>query len=165
MHRSLAFALVASISTFVLTATCLTVSVPAAAGAETVSFEAQVHGGPQDLRSCTARLCGDAELAGFGDATFTRVRTTSRQTSKSCEDHTAVDTFRLPDGSSLVLTVNGTGCAQGKQAPNLSGAAQIHGSWTVQEATGVFAGLTGAGTMSLRFHGERFSARYTGTLE
>lgn len=164
MRRSLAFAFVASISTFVLASMSVMVSFPAAASADVASFEAEVHGGPQDLHGCTARLCGDAVLAGFGEAAFTRVRTTSHPTSKSCEDHTAVDTFRLPDGSTLVLTVEGTGCAQGKGAPNLSGAALIHGSWTVQEATGAFAGFTGAGTMSLRFHGERFSAQYAGTL-
>ena len=161
MRRCLVFAFMAAI----LTASIATpTTFVAAASAEVVSFEADVRGGPQDLHSCTARLCGDAAIAGFGEATFTRVRTTSRQTSKSCEDHTAVDTFRLPDGSSLVLTVEGTGCAQGKGAPNVSGAARIDGNWIVQEATGVFAGLNGAGTMSLRFRGERFSAQYTGTL-
>jgi hypothetical protein len=149
---------------FVVVATCWVLLFPAAATAQDTSFEADVHGGPQDLHSCTARLCGDAALAGFGEAAFTRVRTASRQTSKSCEAHTAVDTFTLPDDSALVLTVEGTGCAQGRGAPNVSGAAQIHGSWTVRETTGIFAGFIGAGTMSLRFHGERFTAQYAGTL-
>ena len=149
---------------FARIAVCWMLAFPAAATADTASFEADVQGGPQELHSCTVRLCGKAALAGFGEASFTRVRTSSRPTSKSCEDHTAIDTFTLADDSRLVLTVEGTGCAQGRGAPNISGAAQIHGSWTVRETTGVFAGRVGAGTMSLRFHGERFTAQYAGTL-
>ena len=128
------------------------------------NFHADVEGGPRNLKRCEVFLCGDAAVEDYGDAKYTRARTSSSPTSKSCTDYTAVDTFTRADGSTLTLDVAGTACAQGKNAPNVTGAASVNGDWTVREASGKFAGLSGEGTTSLEFYGNNFTASYTGTV-
>ena len=143
----------------------LALAIPATGQGDVSNFQAHVDGGPHDLKNCQVFLCGDATIAGYGDAEYGRTRTSATPISKPCIDYTAVNTFTLSAGSTLTLDEAGTACAQGKNAPNVTGAANITGTWTVREATGVFAGLTGEGTMSLRFHGENFTASYIGTVQ
>ena len=163
MTHSRTFA--AILSRWIAASAVLALALPASGQADDRSFQAEAHGSPSDQKTCEVFLCGDATIVGYGDAEYRRTRTSATPISRPCINYTAVDTFTLSDGSMLTLDETGTACARGKNAPNVSGAADITGAWTVREGTGVFTGLTGEGTMSLRYRGGNFKAAYVGTIQ
>jgi hypothetical protein len=151
----------------------LSLVVPAAASAQTtVPFQASVNAINQKPMSCPQGICGSANIAGYGAATWTADVTSVTSVSSECLSYTATTTFTLAsDGSKLVLDENGLGCGPGNSlntpTPKAFGVPlDINGSWTVDTAdsTGQFNGLTGNGTDTLSQNGARHNGTYSGTL-
>jgi hypothetical protein len=160
---------------WIVAAMLVTSSVLASAGlasARTTTFDASVKNHIQRAVGCPdgAYLCGKATIAGFGSAEWRWFLVSFEQASESCGDYTATVTFTLADGSRLTLDEAGRDCSPGNSFSSYPlhsyGQPQTaNGNWVVQQGTGVFAGLTGSGTNTLRITGAHLTATYTGVLE
>lgn len=112
--------------------------------------------------------CGTV-VTGYGPAAWAFTVTSDMQTSSACGVYQAAVTFVLGDGSTLVLDESGTVCGPGNSlsAPrslkSYGNPFTIIGSWTVQNASGQFQSLTGAGTDTLKTAGAQISGTYTPT--
>jgi len=156
---------------FAMSALVVLVASAGRASAQTTAFDASIEN--QILRpvGCPdgAYLCGDADIAGFGSARFRWYLVSFEPTSETCGNYVATVTLALGDGSTLTLDEAGTDCSPGNSFSSYPrhsyGQPQsADGNWVVQGGTGVFAGLTGSGTNTLRITGARLTAKYTGTL-
>jgi hypothetical protein len=129
-------------------------------------------------RGCSngATLCGTANIAGHGTASWNWFLTGVTPIQTSCgTTYTATEDFTLAsDGSTLALNESGYICAPGKDAIGFFAEGPMalghpnypHGTWTVDTAdsTGQFAGLGGSGTDDLQSAGGQVSGSYIGTL-
>jgi hypothetical protein len=123
-----------------------------------------------------AFVCGTANLAGYGVASWNFFETGLTPVPTSCgSSYTATVDFTLASDptSTLMLDESGNICAPGLDARSLfaeGSAAYGHpatvvGSWTVDRAsTGQFLGLTGSGTDLLSTAGAHWAGSYSGTL-
>lgn len=138
--------------------------------ATTASFHATVKG-PMTLPvGCATGVtaCGNAKIAGIGDARFEYAITSFQPLGGSCGAYTATATFTLTDGSELVLDESGTVCGPGKSffpqpAPHGSYGNPVNGegTWTVGSASGLFSEVTGGGTNTFHQAGAALTASYT----
>jgi hypothetical protein len=140
------------------------------ASAQTTDFKAEVKGHQTRSKGCPdgATFCADAIIQGFGPAQYRFFVSSFEPTSESCADVTGTVTFTLLDGSRLTLDESSEPCGTGQtffKGDGYGNPAYQNGSWTVQSATGQFAGMTGSGTSSAHLAGAHFSATYIGTLE
>jgi len=132
------------------------------------AFQAAVSGHTPKPMPCPNGefFCGTANT-NLGAAAWTFTLTSL--TISTCDSYTATVTFKLADGSTLVLGENGTACGPGKSnLSNASGNSYGHpgdadATWKVQSADGQFSGTTGTGTDALQFAGAAVSGSYTGT--
>jgi hypothetical protein len=125
-----------------------------------------------------AAICGTANLAGYGAASWDFYFTGFMPGPTACGDtYSAEDFFTLSDGSTLALAESGNICYPGKDgagffsAPfgtSYGGPINFNGTWTVDTGnfppTGQFAGLSGSGTDVIRGAGAHALGSYTGTL-
>lgn len=126
-----------------------------------------------------AYLCGTANIAGYGAATWNFYTTNSTSVVSPCgSSYTATTDFTLVSdpNSTLVLDEGGSLCGLGHDGAAYRGyfnegskaygfPFEIVGSWTVDPAsTGQFAGLTGSGTDLVHVAGAHAASSYSGTL-
>jgi hypothetical protein len=161
-----------------------------AAASAQVAFQATVKGvnnplgnlGPcvQTIPSTyvtTHVFCGSTSIAGYGPVTWTLNATSVTPVSSACFDYTGITTFQLLSGDgTLVVDESAQACAPGSSgsAPSqdyFRAPLFANASWTVDPATtgplastGVFAGVSGAGTDTLQSGGPQLTGTYTGTL-
>jgi hypothetical protein len=136
--------------------------VPASA-ASTQEFKAALH----DNLACPVGidLCGKGQLIGFGQVTTTLTFTGFGPGPGNCAAVTGERVLTLSrDGSTLRLSLQGILCPQGStgNAPGFGS-----GTFTVVEGTGLFAGATGSGLISVQATGVPLpsdTARYDGTI-
>lgn len=136
------------------------------------SFNAEVKGKVTRPDGCPdgASGCGKATIDGFGSAEYLFFITGFTPISDSCGQYTAVVTFTLSDDSVLTLAESGTVCGPGNSFFSTIGSSWGNpidgsGSWTVQDGTGQFDGMTGSGTDEFEQAGSNLKAIYTGVLE
>jgi hypothetical protein len=162
--------------------------------ASATTFQATVRGiNPKPSPPCaatittprptpTAVFCGSASIAGYGPAVWTDNVIAVGPTISGCFNYAAITTFQLLRRHSTLILDEGALDNEGNPtdaaqacAPGNSSSAPSHDwsvplyannvSWTVDSAsTGVFAGLTGAGTAALQTAGAQFMGTYSGTL-
>lgn len=126
-----------------------------------------------------ANLCGTANIAGYGAATWNFYTTNDTAVVSPCgSSYTATTDFTLVSdpNSMLVVDESGSLCGLGhdgaayrgyfNQGPQANGFPfEIVGKWTVDPAsTGQFAGLTGSGTDQVHVAGAHADGSYSGTL-
>jgi hypothetical protein len=126
-----------------------------------------------------AYICGQANLAGYGDATWNMFITGYGPEYSGCGSTYAATTFLTlssDPASTLVLDETGNLCGLGHdgaayrayfvQGPQAFGHPfTIVGTWTIDAAsTGQFAGLTGSGTDRINLAGAHVGGSYTGAL-
>jgi len=123
-----------------------------------------------------AFVCGTADLAGYGPASWNFFVTGSTAVQTSCgSSYTATIDFTLASdpNSTLVLDESGSLCFPGldgrsffAEGPNSYGHPfTVVGSWTVDPtSTGQFVGLSGSGTDLLNSAGAHWDGSYSGTL-
>lgn len=134
---------------------------------------------PQGPCTNGAYLCGTANLAGYGSASWNLFPTSVGADYSPCgSTYTATTVFTLSSdpGSTLVLDEIGNLCGLGHdgaayrayfvQGPQAFGHPfAFVGNWTVDPAsTGQFAGLTGSGIDRIDVAGAHLGGSYTGTL-
>jgi hypothetical protein len=119
----------------------------------------------------TDQICGTANIAGHGAASWTLSFTGQTFNQTACPiTYTANTDFTLAsDGSTLALTESGNLCFPGESAGkgfphSYGGPISFIGTWTVSTATGQFAWLGGSGTDAIHAAGAHVSGTYTGTL-
>jgi hypothetical protein len=149
-----------------------------ARGATTV-FGAAVAGhlSPGDRCADAADLCAPARVASFGIAHWSLTLLSIAPPTRSCGQLTAIadflaaTRFTLADGSTLTLSETGTVCAPGKSAFT-PGSLRSYGNprswsagWTVEAATGRFAGVVGTGTETGQNAGAELRLVYEGSLD
>jgi hypothetical protein len=161
-----------------------------AASAQT-AFQATGNDSPRNEKTCVQTIpaiyvtanvvCSKTDIAGYGPAFWTdNILTVVPGDTPACVAYTSVTTFQLPGGDTLVLDegLPGTACSPGNSWNNPRNdpfgtpwpAGGINANWTVDTTgvyganTGVFAGGTGAGTMTGQYAGPEVKATYTGTL-
>jgi hypothetical protein len=162
-HGTACFALLVSFAVSLLLAR------PAAA--QTTDFSADIKGQQQLPFGCPdgADLCGDAIIEGFGAAQYRFILDSIQLTGEPCREYTATARFTLDaDDSTLTLAEAGVACGIGKtffKGNGYGNPRRASGSWEVQDATGQFAGMTGAGGLTRHFAGAHLSSTYTGALE
>lgn len=159
----------------------VTVSSESVVAQATVLLAAQVKGNTPMPEPCPggAFICSGATIAGFGNAEYLFFVTSLQAVAEACIQpsgpstagaYTATTWFILDDGSTLMLDEVGMVCGPGASlvAPggqhSFGNPVDGGGSWEVQDATGQFAGLTGAGTDAFHSVGAHFTAAYIGTL-
>jgi hypothetical protein len=126
-----------------------------------------------------AYICGTADIAGYGAASWNMYITGSAITPTPCDStYTATTYFTLAGepGSTLVVDESGNLCGLGHDGaayrgylnggPNSYGHPfAIVGNWTVDRgSSGQFSGLAGSGTDLLKLAGAHIAGTYTGTL-
>jgi uncharacterized low-complexity protein len=134
----------------------------------------QKPNGPCPNAASGEYICGTADLAGYGAASWDFVVTSTTAVLTQCgSTYTATTSFTLASdpSSTLVVDESGNACA-----PGLDGNGywknngyghpfSFVGSWTVDPAsTGQFAGLSGAGTDLINVAGAHLHGSYTGAL-
>ena len=120
---------------------------------------------------CTHAICGTANVAGYGPATWTfdvSYLSNYGDPTPQCATYTASGEFVLNNGDgTLAYDESGTVCAPGSSviAPRRGifnpPWTVITGSWTVDGGTGAFAGATGGGTDSAKITGPEAGGTYT----
>ena len=160
----------------------LTLALTGAASAQTpvqatVSSTQTLPGGPC---SNGAFICGTADLAGYGAASWNMYVTNAIGVPTPCgSSYTATTQFTLASdpASTLVLDEAGSLCGLGHGGAAYRGYFSepsqayghpfaIVGSWSVDPAsTGQFRGLAGSGTDLINIAGADFAGSYTGTLD
>jgi hypothetical protein len=154
-------------------AVALSLASAGAASAQT-GFQATVNGNNPLPKPCGHFACGTAST-NYGPATWTFDVGQPTPYSNACVRYPATSTFMLADGSSLVLSEDGTAsiaCAPGNSivAPSTSFGHPTYGNgnWTVTTATGQFSALAetaghpaATGTDALHFAGASGSGTYT----
>lgn len=145
------------------------------ASAATVAFNADVQAsfGIRNSITCPPDLdCGRARIDGFGNATRTLAITgftpgvPSGCNSVSALEHMVLDR----DGSTLDLALDAALCSPGGSENAPSGPRsqgdpfKATGTYAVIGGTGVFAGATGAGTLTSVGAGDGIVIHYSGTL-
>jgi hypothetical protein len=153
--------------------------VPATASAQTtVPFQGSVYEkteGKQNTVTCPIQqyYCGSAYVVGYGPAFWQFNSATPVPTSSDCAKYVGTSTVKLNDGTGvLVLDETEIACQPGTSGttPNFWTDAFGHplysnGNWTVDPASsGVFAGMTGSGTDTLRSDGAILKAAWSGTV-
>ena len=134
----------------------------AATAATTQDFDAQLH----DNLVCPAGfdLCGKGVLQGYGTVTTTLRFTGFGPGPGNCAGLTAERVITLDsDGSTLDLALDGVLCP--KVSPN--GHPSGSGTFTITGGTGIFAGATGSGLLSVQSTGVPVpsdTAHYHGTV-
>jgi hypothetical protein len=113
--------------------------------------------------------CGDAVITGYGSGIYGYTFISFERTGPACGFYTATVSFRLEDTSTLTLQESGTVCGPGKSffatpGSSYGNPAYGEGTWSVTDASGQFAGLTGEGTNTFHIAGAALSAVYTGAL-
>ena len=140
-----------------------------------VTFTGTLPAGPC---SNQAYICGTANIAGYGAATWNFYTTSSTVVVSPCgSTYTATTYFTLVSdpGSTLVVDESGSLCGLGHDGAAYRGYFNegskafghpfaIAGSWHVDSASGQFAGLTGSGTDLVHIAGAHAAGSYTGTL-
>lgn len=126
-----------------------------------------------------AYLCGTANIAGYGAATWNLYVTSFTSVFSPCgSTYTATTDFTLASdpGSTLVLDEGGSLCGLGHDGAAYRGyfnegskafghPFDIVGSWAVDPAsTGQFLGLAGSGTDLVHIAGAHAAGSYSGTL-
>jgi hypothetical protein len=126
-----------------------------------------------------AYICGTANIAGYGAATWNFYVTGNTNVVSPCgSTYTATTDFTLVSdpSSTLVLDESGSLCGLGHDGAAYRGYFNngskayghpfaIVGSWTVDLAsTGQFGGLAGSGTDRVNVAGAHFAGSYSGTL-
>jgi hypothetical protein len=126
-----------------------------------------------------AYICGTADIAGYGAASWNMYITGSAITPTPCDStYTATTYFTLAGepGSTLVVDESGNLCGLGHDGaayrgylnggPNSYGHPfAIVGNWTVdRDSSGQFSGLAGSGTDLLKLAGAHIAGTYTGML-
>jgi hypothetical protein len=125
-----------------------------------------------------AYLCGTANIAGYGAATWDFYTTSSTGVYSRCgSTYTATTYFTLVSdpGSTLVVDESGSLCGLGHDGSAYRGyfnegskafghPFEIVGSWAIDSASGQFAGLTGSGTDQVHVAGAHAAGSYTSTL-
>lgn len=152
------------------------------ASAQTTSFQASVTGTltrPSGGCSNGAYVCGTAEIAGYGDATWSVYVTGNTDVVSPCgSTYQAQTDFTLASdsGSTLVLDESGDLCGLGHDGAAYRGyfaggssdfghPFAVVGNWTVDtSSTGVFAGLNGSGTDLMNIAGAHTAGSYSGTF-
>ena len=155
---------------------------PAAAASAQSPFQATVSstqtlpGGPC---SNGAYICGTADLAGYGAATWNMYITNAVAVPTACgSSYTATTRFTLASdpASTLVLDEAGSVCGLGNDGAAYRGyfneASQAYGhpfaivgTWAADAAsTGQFFGFAGSGTDLVKIAGAHFGGSYAGTL-
>jgi hypothetical protein len=141
-----------------------------------VSFTGTLPAGPC---SNGAYICGKANIAGYGAASWNMFVTSSTAVPTPCgSTYTATTYFTLVSdaGSTLVVDESGPLCGLGHDGAAILGyfkegskafghPFKIVGSWTVDTAsTGQFGGPTGSGTDLVNVAGAHAGGSYSGTL-
>jgi hypothetical protein len=126
-----------------------------------------------------AFFCGEANIAGYGAASWNFYVTSSTSVVSPCgSTYTATTDFTLvgDPGSTLVVDEGGPLCGLGHDGAAINGyfkegskafghPFKIVGSWTVDPAsTGQFGGLTGSGTDLVNVAGAHAGGSYSGAL-
>jgi hypothetical protein len=126
-----------------------------------------------------AFICGTADIAGYGAASWNFFTTSSTSVDSPCgSTYTATTEFTLVSdpGSTLVVDESGSLCGLGHDGAAYRGyfnqgskaygfPFEIVGSWTVDPAsTGQFFGLAGSGTDLVHVAGAHSAGSYSGTL-
>jgi hypothetical protein len=157
----------------------LSLAFTGAASAQT-PFEATVKATqtlPAGPCSNGAFVCGTANLAGYGVASWNFYVTSVTVVPSSCgSSYTATTEFTLASdpSSTLVLDESGSLCAPGNDGAGFfkeSSTAYGHpftivGSWTVDPtSTGQFFGLAGSGSDLVNLAGANVAGSYSGTLD
>lgn len=143
----------------------------AAEPAEAISFAAALDGRSPLPRPCPdgAYLCTEAAIEGIGQAEYRLFRVAGEPSADGCVLATVVTIFTVADGSRLSLAEERTVCGPGQSLAaggeyEYGNPTRVAGTWTVQNATGQFAGFTGDGTSTAVLAGARFTGSYVGTL-
>jgi hypothetical protein len=149
--------------------------VVATASAATTSFSVTFKEsfGRSVPNPCTAFLCGEGVVAGFGRATSTLEITgfANFDPESACGDATLLRTITFASGT-LTLSESGTVCFPGRSffTPGASSGhsygnpARISTTWTVTGGTGAFAGASGTGTDESKNAGDAGHSTLAGTL-
>jgi hypothetical protein len=159
----------------------LTLALTGAASAQT-PFQATVSSTqtlPAGPCSNGAYICGTADLAGYGAASWNMYVTNAIAVPTACgSSYTATTQFTLASdpSSTLVLDEAGSLCGLGHDGAAYRGYFNepsqayghpfaIVGSWSVDAAsTGRFFGLAGSGTDLVKIAGAQFAGSYPGTI-
>ena len=166
-------------SVILASALCVAVALaPTAAASAQTPVQATVSATQLLPVPCTngAFVCGTANLAGYGAASWNWFLTGFTPVPTSCgTSYTATVDFTLASdpSSTLVLDESGNVCAPGLDA--MSGFAEgskayghpemLMGNWTVDPtSTGAFSKLAGSGTDLLNTAGAHWAGSYSGTL-
>jgi hypothetical protein len=133
-----------------------------ASAASTRDFDAQLH----DNLACSTGfdLCGKGLVQGFGTVTTALRFTGFGPGPGNCAGVTAERVITLDsDGSTLDMALDGVLCPKGSPNGHPSGS----GTFTITGGTGVFAGATGSGLLSVQSTGTPVpsdTAHYHGTI-
>ena len=112
-------------------------------------------------------LCGTANIAGYGAATWNYfvVEATLTPPSTTCGTYQADSMFTLAsDGSTLTLSESGVFCFVSHPSKGFGNPNYITGTWTASGTGPSFAGVTGSGIDTLRGAGAHVSGSYSGSL-